>query len=267
MKVIGLLAGVGRLPVEFARAARGLGFTVIAIGLVPGVDEELAIAADKMYHISIGQLENILATLKNEGVTEVTMLGKVTKELMFAGTVQLDSRIQKLLAGLKDTSDDTIMLAFVRELALAGLGVLDQTALIRTLMPGPGLLAGSEPSESMRADMEFGYTMAKHIGGLDIGQTVVVKNRAVMAVEAIEGTNACIRRGGELGRGGVIVAKVAKPNQDMRFDVPAVGPDTIQAMIDAKAAALVIEAGKTLVVERDTVAALANANGITIVVM
>jgi len=267
MKIIGLLAGIGRLPVEFARAARGMGFTVIAVGVVPGVDTELEQVADKTYHISVGQLQEIITTLKNASVTEVTMLGKVTKELMFTGAVQLDNRIKKLLASLSDNSDDTIMLAFVRELAGEGLGILDQTALLRTLMPGPGVLTNRKPTEEEQADLEFGFAMAKEIGRLDIGQTVVVKDCAVMAVEAIEGTDVCIRRGGELGRGGVRVAKVAKPNQDMRFDVPAVGPNTLESMIVAGATALVIEAGKTLLVDRETVIKMANDHGITILVM
>ena len=124
-----------------------------------------------------------------------------------------------------------------------------------------------KPTEQELADMRFGLDMAKKIGGLDIGQTVVVKNRAIMAVEAIEGTDACIRRGGQLGRGGVTVAKSAKPKQDMRFDVPGVGPDTVDSMIEAGAVALVIEAGKTLVVDRETMVNKANQHGITIVAM
>jgi DUF1009 family protein len=152
------------------------------------------------------------------------MLGKVTKELLFSGTVKLDDRARKLLAGLADNSDDTIMLALVRELAQEGIGVLDQTALIRALMPAPGLITRRPPTADEEADMEFGFRMAKEIGALDIGQTVVVKNRAVLAVEAIEGTDACIRRGGQLGQGGTVVAKVAKPAQDSRFDVPLWAP-------------------------------------------
>lgn len=266
MKIIGLLAGIGRLPVEFAKAARAMGFTVVGIGVVPGVEEELNIAANKTHHIGVGELEKLLAVLKEEKVEQVTMLGKVTKELMFNGKVALDARMQKLLAGLPDHSDDTIMLAFVRELAAEGMGVLDQTAFIKALMPTPGVLTKRQPTAEELADMEFGFTMAKAIGGLDIGQTVIVKNCAVMAVEAIEGTDACIRRGGELGRGGVTVAKVAKPNQDMRFDVPAVGPNTLQAMCDAGAKALVMEAGKTLLVDKHKVIEIADANNITIMV-
>ncbi|VBB09271.1 Hypothetical protein LUCI_4561 [Lucifera butyrica] len=267
MKRIGLLAGVGRLPVTFARAARGMGFTVIAIGVVPGIDEELATAADVFYTISAGELDTILTTLHKEQAQEVTMLGKVTKELLFSGTTRPDVRMQKLLAALPDRSDDTIMLALVREIMAAGMRVLDQTALIRSLMPAPGVLTGRQPTAAEQEDMKFGFHMAKQIGGLDIGQTVVVKNKAVMAVEAIEGTDACIRRGGQLGRGGVTVAKVAKPEQDLRFDVPSVGPDTLRAMIDAGAVALVLEAGKTLLVDRERVLELAEKNGITIVAM
>lgn len=266
MRKIGLLAGVGRLPVEFARAASGMGITVIAVGVVPGVEAELAETAAKMYSIGAGELDKIIATLVEEGVAEVAMIGKVTKELMFGGAVALDNRMQRLLAGLPDRSDDTIMLGVVKELAAAGIGVLDQTALIRQLMPGPGVLSRRQPTEAELADMEFGVAMAKQIGALDIGQTVVVKNRAVMAVEAIEGTDACIRRGAALGRGGVTVAKVAKPNQDLRFDVPSVGPDTIRAMVEGGAAALVIEAGKTLMVDRRNSLALADEHNITIVV-
>lgn len=265
MKKIGLLAGVGRLPVEFARAASGMGFTVIAVGVVPGVDPELAAAASKYCQIGAGELDRILATLKEEGVREVTMLGKVTKELLFTGAAKLDDRARKLFAGLADNSDDTIMLALVRELAHEGIGVLDQTAMIRALMPPPGLITRRPPTVAEEADMEFGFRMAKEIGALDIGQTVVVKNRAVLAVEAIEGTDACIRRGGQLGRGGAVVAKVAKPSQDARFDVPAVGTDTIRAMIEGGASALVIEAGRTLLVDRNKVAALADENNITII--
>jgi DUF1009 family protein len=267
MKTIGLLAGVGRLPVEFARAARGMGFTVIAIALVPGTDPELAQAADKHYAISVGQLAAIIQTLQQEAVSEVTMLGKVTKELMFNGTVQIDTMLKQMLATLKDFSDDTLMLALVQTLAQAGIGVLDQTKLIASLLPTAGVITKRAPTESERADMEFGFKMAKAIGGLDIGQTVVVKDCAVMAVEAIEGTDACIARGGALGRGSVTVAKVAKPQQDVRFDMPAVGLNTLQAMVSAGASALVMEAGKTLLVDRAKVIEFADTHNITIVAM
>lgn len=267
MKTIGLIAGIGRLPVEFARAARGMGFAVIAVSVAPGVDEELSTAADKFHTVGLGQLDKLLALLKQEAVQQVTMLGKVTKEHLFSGSARPDARMQQLLAGLKDLNDDTVMLALVRELAGEGIGVLDQTEFIRQLMPPAGVLTRLQPTPEQLADMEFGLGLARKIGGLDIGQTVIVKNKAVLAVEAIEGTDACIRRGGQLGRGAAIVAKAAKPKQDSRFDVPCVGPDTLAAMLESGAAALVMEAGKTLLVDRQTVIEQADKHGICIVVM
>lgn len=267
MQKIGLLAGVGRLPVEFARAARGMGFAVTAIAVVPGTDSELPLVADQLYTISAGELEKIITTLQQEGISEVTMIGKVTKELLFAGAVALDDRMKKLLSMLPNQNDDTIMLAIVREMDQAGIGVLDQTALIRQLLPAPGVLTDRHPTSQEQADMEYGFQMAKAIGRLDIGQTVVVKDKAIMAVEAIEGTDECIKRGGLLGRGGVTVAKTAKPSQDIRFDMPAVGPATLQAMIAAGATALVMEAGRTLLVDKAAVLSLAKENNITIVAM
>lgn len=267
MNTIGLIAGIGRLPVEFARAARGMGFDVIAIAVAPGVDAELAQVASVFHTIGLGELTKLMAVLQQEKVQQVTMLGKVTKEHLFSGAARPDARMQQLLAGLKDLNDDTVMLALVRELAQAGVGVLDQTQFIRQLMPAPGVLTKRPPTAEEQADMEYGLTMARQLGGLDIGQTVVVKHKAVMAVEAIEGTDACIKRGGELGRGGIVVAKAAKPQQDARFDVPSVGPDTLKAMIAAGAAALAIEAGKTLLVDKPQVVALADAHNITIVAL
>jgi len=267
MKKIGLIAGVGRLPVEFARAARGMGVHVIGIGVLPEVDPELAQVTHSFEYINIAKLDRIFKVFKREQVTEITLLGKINKELIYAHRELPDFRVLKIFTRLKNFSDDTLTLALVEELAAEGISVLDQTELLRPLMPQPGVLSRRAPTDSELADMRFGLKMAKQIGGLDIGQTVVVKNRAIMAVEAIEGTDACIRRGGQLGRGGVTVAKSAKPQQDMRFDVPGIGPDTIDSMVDAGAVALVIEAGRTLVVDRDKMVAKADQNEICIVAM
>ncbi|MDD3114386.1 MAG: UDP-2,3-diacylglucosamine diphosphatase LpxI [Anaerovibrio sp.] len=268
MKKIGLLAGVGRLPVECAKAAAALGYEVYAVGLLPGVDPELGECAADYRDISVAQLQAIIDYLKSKDVAEVTLLGKVTKELLYSGQHAVpDMRMLGLMLTLPDRRDDTLMLAFVRELAKDGLEVFDQTALIRSLMPRPGVLTKRQPTEQELQDMEFGMRMAREIGRLDVGQTVVVKQQAVMALEAIEGTDACIRRGGELARGGAVVAKTAKPDQDLRFDVPAVGMKTMEIMVETGAAALVIEAGRTLLIEQDRVVALAEAHDITIVAM
>ena len=267
MKRIGLIAGVGRLPVEFARAARGMGVHVIGVGVLPEVDPELSQVTHTYENINIAKLDRIFKVFKREKVTEITLLGKITKELVYAHRELPDLRVLKIFSRIKNFSDDTLTLALVEELAAEGITVLDQTELLRPLMPEPGVLTKRKPTDAELADMRFGLDMAKKIGGLDIGQTVIVKNRAIMAVEAIEGTDACIRRGGQLGRGGVTVAKSAKPKQDMRFDVPGVGPDTVNSMIEAGAVALVIEAEKTLVVDRETMVNKANQHGITIVAM
>jgi len=268
MEKIGLLAGTGRLPVECAKAARTMGYEVYAVALLPQTDPELKECTADCADISIAQLGDVLAYLKEKGVQKVTMLGKVTKEMLFNGQhAQPDARMMQLIMSLPDRKDDTLMLAFVRELAKEGLQAFDQTALIRMLMPSRGTVTKREPTEQERKDMEFGIQMAREIGRLDVGQTAVVKSMAVMALEAIEGTDACIRRGGKLACGGAVVAKVAKPNQDLRFDVPAVGLDTVRSMVDAGAKALAIEAGRTLLVEKEKVVALADANDITIVAM
>lgn len=268
MEKIGLLAGAGHLPVECAMAAKTLGYEVYAVGLIPGVDEELKECTAGYKDISIAQLQAIIDYLKENDVKKVTMIGKVTKEILYSGQhVQPDLRMLSLIFTLPDRKDDTLMLSFVAELAKDGLEVLDQTALIKPLMPQKGVLTQRQPTEDELKDMQFGMEMAREIGRLDVGQTAVVKQLGVMALEAIEGTDACIRRGGELARGGAVVAKVAKPNQDLRFDVPAVGTTTIESMIAVGAKALVIEAGRTLLVDKAKVIELADANDITIAVM
>jgi DUF1009 family protein len=267
MEILGLIAGIGHLPVDVAKSAKSLGYQVVAVAVVPDTDPELPAAVDKFYQIHVGKVGKILDTLKSNGVTSVTMIGKVTKETLYkAGAIIPDLRTIKLLASLPDRKDDTIMNAMVKELEGEGLQVMDQTVLIQAVTTGqPGVLTKRQPTEKELADMEFGFAMAKEIGRLDIGQTVVVKNRALMAVEAIEGTDACILRGGQLGKGGVIVAKTAKPAQDKRFDMPSVGTTTLRSMITAGATGLVMEAGRTLLVDREKTLAMADANKITIV--
>ena len=183
MEVLGVLSGVGHLPVEVARSAKELGYHVVAVGVVPGIDEELPGSVDVYYDINIGKIGKIISTLKKNKVTKVTMIGKVTKEVLYkAGKIVPDLRAIKILATIPDRKDDTIMNAIVKELEDEGIEVMDQTLLIKPLLPPPGVLTKRKPTEAELADMEFGFEMAKAIGGLDIGQTVVVKNRAVMAI-------------------------------------------------------------------------------------
>lgn len=267
MERVGLLAGIGFLPVECAKAARAQGNEVYIVSLLPETEECLKEYATDYQEISVFKVGKILKYLKKNKITQVTMIGKVTKELLYAHKAMPDLKTMQILMSLKDRKDDTVMEALVAAVESTGAKVVDQTALIRPLMPAAGVLTKRKPTEDEKKDMDFGFRMAKEIGRMDVGQTVVVKGLAVMALEAIEGTDACIRRGGQLARGGAVVAKVAKPQQDKRFDVPAVGLTTLRTMVEVGAKALVIEAGETLLVEQDKVLKLADENDITIVAM
>ena len=264
MEKVGLLAGIGNLPVEFMRAAKQSGHEVVVIAVVEDVAPELAAEADVYYEINVTKLNKIIKTLLKHDVTKVTMIGKVTKEILFKGLKMPDLRALKLLNRLRNRKDDTIMLAIVDELAKDGIEVVDQTLYLKPLMPAPGVLTKRQPTEAEADDIRFGFATAKAIGGMDIGQTVVVRHKAVMAVEAIEGTDACIRRGGALGRKESVVVKVAKPNQDQRVDVPAVGMTTLESMIESNCNVLAVEAGRTLFVEQEQVLAAADAHHICI---
>lgn len=265
MAKVGLIAGIGNLPVEFMRAAQHEGYEVVVISVVTDGAPELRAEADAYYQISVFKSDTVIKTFLKEGVTDVTMLGKVTKEHLYKKITTIpDMRTIKLLNRLRDRKDDTIMLAIVEELEKEGLSVADQTKYMRSLMPPVGVMTERKPTEMEQLDIEFGFTLAKQMGALDIGQTVVVKEQAAMAIEAIEGTDECIKRGGALGREGAVVVKTAKPNQDVRFDVPAVGMKTLESMIAGNCKVLAMEAKRTIFVEQEAVLQKANELGIVI---
>lgn len=266
MENVGLLAGIGTLPGEFLDAAHLQGYRVICIAVIPGTDPELKEKADVYYEISAFKLNKIIKTLVKENVKEVTLLGKVTKEWLYKDHVMPDLRAIKLLNHLRKQNfkDDTITLAIVDELKKDGISVLDQTKYLKPLMPGPQVFTKKQPTKDQWEDIKFGFDVAKTIGAMDLGQTVVVKDRAVMAVEAIEGTDACIKRGGLLAREGAVVVKTAKPGQDSRFDVPAIGLTTLRSMLESKCTVLAIEAHRTLFAEKEKVLEMAEREGIVI---
>ena len=266
MENVGLLAGIGTLPGEFLDAAHLQGYRVICIAVIPGTDPELKEKADVYYEISAFKLNKIIKTLVKENVKEVTLLGKVTTEWLYKDHVMPDLRAIKLLNHLRKQNfkDDTITLAIVDELKKDGISVLDQTKYLKPLMPGPQVFTKKQPTKDQWEDIKFGFDAAKTIGAMDLGQTVVVKGRAVMAVEAIEGTDACIKRGGLLAREGAVVVKTAKPGQDSRFDVPAIGLTTLKSMLESKCTVLAIEAHRTLFAEKEKVLELAEREGIVI---
>ncbi len=265
MAKVGLIAGIGNLPVEFMRAAQHEGYEVVVISVVTDGAPELEAEADAYYQISVFKSDTVIKTFLKEGVTDVTMLGKVTKEHLYKKITTIpDMRTIKLLNRLRNRKDDTIMLAIVEELEKEGLSVADQTKYMRSLMPSVGVMTKRQPTEVEQLDITFGFTLAKQMGSLDIGQTVVVKEQAAMAIEAIEGTDECIKRGGALGREGAVVVKTAKPNQDVRFDVPAVGMKTLESMIAGNCKVLAMEAKRTIFVEQEAVLQKANELGIVI---
>jgi DUF1009 family protein len=261
---LGLIAGQGELPLAAARSARAAGRRVVAIGFEGLTDPGLATLAEVAW-LDPGQVGKALGALRAAGVCEAVLLGKVPKAGLLGdrGGVAPDSRAEQLLLELRDRGDDAILGAVAQLLAEHGIALLEQAAVLPQLVAGEGVLGALLPSAEQRADVAFGFGVAKAIAALDVGQTVVVKQGAVLAVEAIDGTDATIRRAGAIVAGSCIV-KVAKPSQDPRFDVPTIGPDTLAAAREARAGLLAFEAGRTLVIGRERLVDEADAHGIVL---
>ena len=265
MKKIGLIAGTGELPIAIANEARSLGYRVIAIALEPLADESLSSYVDEIKWVNVGKLGKILDALKRHDLREAVMAGKVSKTLLYKSKITPDLRAMKLLFSLKDRSDDSVLMAITKELEKEGIHLVDITRFSSGLVTPDGILTEDRPTEKEIRDIEFGWKIAKEMGRLDIGQTVVVKDQAVMAIEAIEGTDEAIRRGGKLAGEGAVVVKVSKPRQDMRFDVPVVGPDTLKSMREVNARVLAVESGKSIILNKDRVIKESGKSGIVIV--
>jgi DUF1009 family protein len=265
MKKLGLVAGNGNLPAAIAVEARAKGYTVFAVGLDPLVDKALSSVVDEIKYVNVGKLGKIIETLKKAGVGEVIMAGKVPKSLLYKSRITPDLRAAKLLLSLKDRSDDSLMLAITREMEKDGITLLGTADLSPDLLTPEGVLTKKGPSRTEWEDIEFGWRMAKEIGRLDIGQTVVVKDHAVMAIEAIEGTDETIKRGGAFAGEGAVVVKVSKPSQDSRFDVPVVGMETLAAMRKVNARVLAVEAKKSILLNRGEMISEADRARISIV--
>jgi UDP-2,3-diacylglucosamine hydrolase len=265
---LGLIAGNGTFPFLVLDAARAQGYDVTIIAAKEETFPELNDAAKRhgspIHWISIGQLGTCISLLKEAGVTRAVMAGQVKHTKIFGGIVP-DMTFLAVLRQLPFRNTDGLIGAVAKVLAERGIELIDSTGLLQPLLARPGVLTARPPSEDEVKDFEFGYRMADVIAGLDIGQTIAVKHQAVVAVEAMEGTDEVIGRAGHLAGPGVRIVKVAKPRQDMRFDVPVVGFATIQAMRVAGASALSIDAGRTLVLDGDAVFSAANDAGITIV--
>jgi DUF1009 family protein len=262
----GLIAGNGRFPFLVLEGARREGVEMAVAAIKEETDPAIAAHAARVEWVGVGQLGRLLAFFKREGVTHAVMAGQVKHVQIFSLSALPDVRMAKLLARLAVRNTDSLIGAVADELARDGITLVDSTLFLRPFLPAPGPLTRRSPSSDEAGDIAYGLEVAREIARLDLGQTIVVKNRAVVAVEAMEGTDATIRRAGELARKPPIsVVKVAKPNQDMRFDVPVVGPATVRAMIEARATALSITAGKTLLLDRDELVTLADRAKIAII--
>src|SRR5574344_166842 len=258
-----LIAGDGMLPVKMAQYAKDNGFSVIAISLSSDNYKQLKKYCSKVYSCSPGELLKIQDILQTEGLKQLTFLGKVHKGLILKRP-RFDAKALDLIKNAKRLNDDEVMMIIVRELEQIGVTVLDQTIFIKNLMIPAGVLGKVKPTEAQIEDVNYGFSLAKEMGKLDVGQSVVIKDKMIMAVEAIEGTDRCIRRGARLAKAGASVIKVSKPSQDKRFDIPAVGLNTLKTMKKYKANLLTVEADETIIVDYEKVVKYADANNIVI---
>jgi UDP-2,3-diacylglucosamine hydrolase len=262
---VGLIAGNGQLPFELARGARARGHRIAAVAFEGLAEPGLEAVADAFVAQPIGQLERLFAFLRGAGVKQVVFAGKVPKRILYDGTnLSPDARAIALLGNLRDRSDDSILHACAAALESEGFELLSQAELAPELLAAEGQIGARAPTAEELAELAFAWPIAKALGGLDVGQTVVVEGRAVLALEAIEGTDLAIRRGVALGRGGACVVKVAKPQQDPRFDVPAIGVETVRALATGRGGLLAVEAGCTLLLQREALVREADAAGIAL---
>jgi len=261
---LGLIAGNGKFPFLVLEGAKRAGTSVAVAAIREETDPAIEQAADSMVWVGIGQLGKMLRFFKEEGVDKAIMAGQVKHVQIFSRAVP-DVRMLKMLLRLPRRNTDALIGAVANELANEGIELIDSTFFLKDQLPHTGTLTKREPDERERADIEYGLEIARAIAGMDLGQTIVVRDRACVAIEAMEGTDAVIRRAGDLVRGRLTVVKIAKPDQDMRFDVPVVGVPTVHSMKESGATCLCLTAGKTLMFEREEMIKLADKLKIAIV--
>ncbi len=267
---LGLIAGSGKLPFILAAAAHRRGERVVCVGIQDEAAPELREAVDRFHWCGVAKVGRLIRIFKKEGVDRAVMVGKVRKSRMYTPfrilKMRPDFRTLKLwYRTVKDKSDDTLLGALARELESEGITVMDSTPWVADNIAKKGVLTRRSPTASEQKDVRFGVRIALGLGRMDVGQSVAVREEAVVAVEAIEGTDAMVRRAGRLSRGGYMLVKMAKPNQDLRFDVPTIGRKTIESLAGSGGKVLVIEAGKTLVIDPEETIAAADKAGIAMI--
>jgi len=261
---IGVIAGGGQFPRLFIEAAKKSGKNLIVVGFKSETEDDVVSAADQFIWVKLGQVGKVIRYFKKHSVSEAVFLGTITKTRIFRDLF-LDFKALSVWKKMDRRHDDAILRAVADVLADEGITIIESTIYLKDLIFPSGVLTKSAPSKKQHKDIEFGWSMAKAIGGLDIGQCVVVRDRTVLAVEAIDGTDATILRGGRLGKEQIVIVKVHKPGQDFRFDLPATGLETIETMKKVNGAVLAVEAGKSLMFDSEAVIREADKHGIVIV--
>ena len=264
MAHLGMIAGAGELPEIIARRAYAEGTPLPTVALSTHVAAQLTPYCPTLVYYGPGQLTKIIRTFQRHHVQQIVMVGKVEKRFLFENP-RLDLRVLRGLSRMSDYRDVTLLRAIIAEFAEEGLEVIEQTRLLGHLVTPEGILGKQRPSQRAWDDICYGFARAKQLAALDIGQTIVVRRQIVLAVEALEGTDATIERGCQYGGRGTVVVKVSRPQQDMRFDVPAVGPHTLHRVIAGQGAVLAVEAETTLMLRLPELVALANARRVALV--
>jgi UDP-2,3-diacylglucosamine hydrolase len=254
---IGLIAGNGDYPLHFAKAAKAQGKKIITVALEGETNQDLTTLVDSFSWVGLGQLNKLIDLFKKEQITQVVMAGQV-KHFRLFDLLKLDFRAAALLQRLPNKKADTILGGVAEELGKEGISLVDSRIFLEKFIPSAGILTKAKPNKDQAKDIEFGLKIAKGVAALDIGQTVVIKDQAILAVEAMEGTDQTILRGGKIGKGEVVVVKVSKPNQDFRFDVPIIGDKTIEILRESGARVLAFCAGETLILNIEAVIKLAD---------
>ena len=262
----GLIAGNGKFPFLVLEGAKKQGVSVCVVAIREETDKRIEEIAEKVVWVGIGQLGKMISFFKKEGVTQAIMAGQVKHVQIFSGALP-DLRMIKMLWNLPQRNTDALIGGVTAEMMREGIELIDSTYFIQDHLAQKGVLSKRKPDATEQGNIEYGLQIAGEIARLDLGQTIVVRAKACVAIEAMEGTDAVIKRAGELARGKLTVVKVAKPNQDMRFDVPVVGTPTIETMIAAGATCLCLTARKTLIFDRAEMLELANQNKIAVVVV
>ena len=265
LESIGIIAGNRSLPLLFAKQARAGGVKrIVAVAFENETDQSIASLADEVVWVKVGQLDKMIRTFTDRGVNQCVMLGQIAPKNLF--DVRPDLRAMGVLLKLKERNAQTIFGAIANELKKDGVELIEASPWLQPLMPGAGFHIGKKLSDEQRAEVEFGFRIAKEVSRLEIGQTVVVKEGTVLAVEGFEGTDKCLARGGELAgkNGGAVAVKVAKIGHDMRFDVPCIGPQTLETCAKSGVSVLAFESGRSLLLEQDVCDNLVRKHGLAV---